>query len=99
MSVGNILKTIFFTVFVVGFFFIIWVKNPFVQEKEYPLPAKYRAMIYSDNPQIIAAGRQIVTQQCADQQLLSEDYRCKSWLCILLGADTLVLEQKDFLPI
>jgi ubiquinol-cytochrome c reductase cytochrome c1 subunit len=65
MSLGNILKTIFFTVFVVGFFFIIWIKNPFVQEQEYPLPAKYRAMIYSDNPQIIAAGRQIVTQQCA----------------------------------
>lgn len=65
MSIGNILKTIFFTVFVVGFFFIIWVKNPFVQEAEYPLPAQYRAMIYSDNPKIIAAGRQIVTQQCA----------------------------------
>lgn len=65
MSIGNIIKTIFFTVFVIGFFFIIWVKNPFVQETEYPLPAQYKAMIYSDNPQIIAAGRQIVTQQCA----------------------------------
>ncbi len=65
MSIGSILKTIFFTLFVIGFFFIIWVKNPFVHETEYPLPAQYKAMIYSDNPQIIAAGRQIVTQQCS----------------------------------
>lgn len=65
LTPGSIIKTVFFSLLVFGFFFIMWIYNPFMEQEKLPLPSKYRDMIYSDDPNVIAAGRQIVSTTCA----------------------------------
>jgi ubiquinol-cytochrome c reductase cytochrome c1 subunit len=71
MSAWAMAKTIFFTVLTVGFFFVIWVYNPFAHHEEYELPEEARKVIM--DPKYAPEGRELFKQNCASCHSLRYD--------------------------
>ncbi len=63
MSAAGLIKTVFFTLITVGFFFIIWVYNPFAHKEVYELPEE-AARIVGD-PKAALEGRELFKQSCS----------------------------------
>ncbi len=100
MNTWDMIKTIFFTALTVGFFFIIWIKNPFAPHHEYELPEEVEDIVY--DPKAAVEGRKLFIQNCAschslryDGVYLSSVTAKPEWEKIEKTQGRPILEEKD----
>ncbi len=63
MSTGGMVKAIFFTLLTFGFFFVIWIKNPFAHKEVYEVPEEVAGIIW--DPKAVSEGRELFKQTCS----------------------------------
>lgn len=71
MNALGYVKTVFFTALTLGFFFVIWVHNPFAPHEEYELTDEAKGII--NDPKSVAEGRELFKQNCASCHSLRYD--------------------------
>ncbi|MDQ7038522.1 MAG: cytochrome c1 [Aquificota bacterium] len=63
MSAWGVIKTAFFTLLTAGFFFIIWIHNPFAHKEVYELPEEAEGIV--NDPKSAVEGRTLFKQSCS----------------------------------
>lgn len=104
MSAWAMIKTIFFVVITVGFFFVIWIYNPFAPHETYELPDEAKSII--SDPKYAKEGRELFKQSCSSCHSLRYDgiYLMSlstnpEWHKIERTMGKPILEEKDGKPV
>ncbi len=104
MNVWGVIKTVFFVAVAVGFFFVIWVHNPFAPHETHELPEEAKKII--SDPGYAKEGRELFKMSCSSCHSIRYDgiYLMSlsanpDWHKIEKAMGKPILEEKDGKPV